>query len=408
MQSRPALTLSPGATRITVLFGGPSPEYISSLQSALGILEHKKNLIEYFDLVPCFMTKKCHWLNEEDSSEVLSSYSAGASEEELNNIIDRGERNSADPRDIVNTSSAVFPAIHGALGEDGVILGFCGVLEVPCIGCNIHTSVVCLDKATCKAVLQQAQLPVVIHQLILPRDDDDEPPATTFAANLPLPWLVKPCDGGCSIGASYVDSVSDLPPALAKCRERYPESAILIEQYVDDKLELDVAVMLEKFGSNKLLVTPCGLRQDFDHTTNSSASVSSESTLPSRRSPPENQQQGNVPSWAVPAPGIPEDKVQEMQNMAKAAFRAVRATHFLRVDFFYRKSTGEIWINEINTMPSLTRGCMFFKLWEAAGISTPKLIKRWVGWALAQEVAGKGVTEAIQRVPAEQRGISVE
>ena len=298
--------------------------------------------------------------------------------------------------------------MHGALGEDGVVLGLCQALQIPHVGCDILSSVTCLDKATCKAVLKQAGLPVTPHHLVLPSNDDDLPDITQIATTLPLPWLVKPSDGGCSIGASLVQCSSDLSSAITKCREHYSTSPILIEQFIQDVLEVDVAVMLDHKSANTehgLVVTPCGLRQNFDFSTSSSASpddaldrssgrppgMSDASSTedfrpPARgRGPQENQNQGNVPSWAVPAPGIPEAAVETMQNLAKNAFRAVRGTAFLRVDFFYSKATGEVWINEINTMPSLARGCMMFKLWEKAGISAHELIGRWIEMALTRQ-----------------------
>jgi D-alanine-D-alanine ligase len=89
-----------------------------------------------------------------------------------------------------------------------------------------------------------------------------------------------------------------------------------------------------------------------------------------------------VPSWAVPAPDVPEDVIMKMQAIAKRVFRVVRATGFLRVDFFYVASTREVLINEINTMPSLARGSMWFKLWAEAGIAPEEWVRRVVQRAL--------------------------
>ena len=73
-----------------------------------------------------------------------------------------------------------------------------------------------------------------------------------------------------------------------------------------------------------------------------------------------------------------------MQELAKRVFRVVRATAFLRVDFFYVPVTGEIVINEINTMPNLARGCMWFKLWAEADIAPEEWVRRVVEATLRQ------------------------
>ena len=362
---------------VTVLAGGPSPEYIASIESAIGILSHHDSLRAHFQLVPCIITRSGLWLNESTSERALSAYQSGGPNalQRMEDIALSGT--SIPPWLVVSSSSAVFPAMHGALGEDGVILGLCRALDTPFVGCDILTSVICLDKAICNSVLKTANLPQTPHVAILP---SDSPHPSLESNTIPLPWIIKPADGGCSIGVSLINLSSELPTALARARKSYPNSTILVEAAVQDAMEVDVAVMEEPSASgdgNKLIASPCGLRQNFNFNTASSASTSTASP-----SPQENQNQGDVPSWAVPAPGVPEDVVVKMQALAKRVFRVVRATGFLRVDFFYVASTGEVLVNEINTMPSMARGSMWFKLWAEAGIEAEEWVRRVVEGAL--------------------------
>ena len=62
--------------------------------------------------------------------------------------------------------------------------------------------------------------------------------------------------------------------------------------------------------------------------------------------------------------------------MALDAFRAVDGEGLARVDFLLDDVSGEIYLNEINTMPGFTRISMYPKLWEASGISYPELVDR--------------------------------
>jgi len=195
----------------------------------------------------------------------------------------------------------------------------------------------------------------------------------------PLPWVVKPADGGCSIGVSFVKSSCDFSAAIDKTRGYYPDSNILVEPLVERMLEIDVAVMEEisSTGERRLIVSPPGLRQNFHLHLASSASsgVTASSSEGDKNS-------GGELSWLVPAPDLPENVVKTMEASAKRAFRAVQASGFLRVDFFYVASTGKILVNEINTIPNMSYDSMWFKLWAAAGIEPKDWVIRVVDSAM--------------------------
>ena len=82
----------------------------------------------------------------------------------------------------------------------------------------------------------------------------------------------------------------------------------------------------------------------------------------------------------VPA-DLPDDVVTEVQRMAVAAFRAIDGSGMARVDFFLRQS-GELLVNEINTIPGFTSVSMFPRMWEASGLSYRELVDRLVELAL--------------------------
>ena len=253
-------TTSMQVPTVTVLAGGPSPEYIGSIESALGILSHRDSLKAHFQLVPCLITRSGLWLNESTSELGLSAYRSGGPNalQLLEDIASSGT--TIPPWLVVSSSSAIFPAIHGALGEDGVILGLCRAVGIPFVGCDILTSVICLEKAVCNSVLETANLPQTPHLAILPSDTT----CPSLENIIPLPWIIKPSDGGCSIGVSLINSSSDLPTALGKARQSYPNSTILVEAAVQDAMEVDVAVMEDPSatGDDNLIVSPCGLRQN--------------------------------------------------------------------------------------------------------------------------------------------------
>ena len=79
----------------------------------------------------------------------------------------------------------------------------------------------------------------------------------------------------------------------------------------------------------------------------------------------------------IPAP-LPVPVTEEVRRLGVAAFRAVDAAGYARVDFFLEKETGRLLVNEINTIPGFTAISMFPKLWQAQGIGFPALLDRLV------------------------------
>jgi D-alanine-D-alanine ligase len=366
--------------RVLMVAGGPSPEHVASIESALGVLEHSETLKGTLWLIPCVITKDGQWLDSKSSGRALEEYQKEGFEGY--EAKSRGCGGSLRPWQILQEVDIVFPVMHGAYGEDGVLLGLCEAMKKPFVGCDILSSVVCLDKVTCNSVLKQAGLPQTPLIIVLPGESTSTGGEAERKA-LALPWIVKPSQGGCSVGVELVHSSEHVSAAIGSARKEYPNSAVLIETAVLGRMEIDVAVMQDPDGS--LLVSPGGLRENFDHKSFSSASGGT-------REPPmgPRHNQGDVPAWVVPAPGVPGSAIEEMQSIAKKVFRLVRATAFLRVDFFYKPAEVEgledlILINEINTIPSLARGCMFYKLLGALGITPSEFIKRAVDLAMKRK-----------------------
>ena len=84
----------------------------------------------------------------------------------------------------------------------------------------------------------------------------------------------------------------------------------------------------------------------------------------------------------IPAP-IPQETADKVRQQALQAFQALDLCGLARVDFFLEKESGEIYINEANTMPGFTEVSMYAKLWAASGLAYSELLDRLV--ELAQE-----------------------
>jgi D-alanine-D-alanine ligase len=93
----------------------------------------------------------------------------------------------------------------------------------------------------------------------------------------------------------------------------------------------------------------------------------------------------------IPAP-LDEKTIERTQQLAIAAFKAIDAAGMGRVDFLLDKDSGELYLNEINTIPGFTQISMYPKLWEASGLPYSELIDRLIELALERQ-ADKDKTE---------------
>ena len=351
---------TPPVPRVTIVTGGPTLEYKSSLDSALGILDFRASLHGEFQLEPCFITSSGQWLDTATSNKVLDRYRAGEEAEttqaEIVEIIEGGR--SVQAWEVLANTEVVFPTICGAFGEDGLISGLCQALRKAYVGASVWTSVVQYDKVTCNAVLKGAGIIQTSQFVILPGDKLD---LNAIEERVPLPWVVKPSDGGCSVGISVVRAASELPAAWCESRRYYPRSPTLVESMVEGALEIDVVVMKDLAG--EVVATPCGM-------------FVSPSPGDAESSP------DPAPIMQIPPSGLSLEDGEEMQRLAIRVYRVLRGSGWLKVDFFYNRETSEILVSEVNAVPNMSRGSMLWQLWDAAGVAPADLVRRVIKQAM--------------------------
>jgi D-alanine-D-alanine ligase len=169
---------------------------------------------------------------------------------------------------------------------------------------------------------------------------------------------VKPANLGSSVGISKAKDHAGLVEAidLAGSFDR----KIVIEAAVPDAREIECAVL----GND-----------------DPQASVAGE-VIPSREFYDYEAKYIDEGSKVVIPADLPPDIVEEVQKLSVAAFRAIDGAGMARVDFLLSRATGEIFVNEVNTIPGFTTISMFAKLWAASGVEYPALLDRLVALAL--------------------------
>lgn len=246
----------------------------------------------------------------------------------------------------------VLPILHGPHGEDGTIQGFFDTLEIPYAGGGVLDSALCMDKHFMKIALQAAGIRVAPWVTVRSRQwETDADGVRAAAAELGLPLFVKPARAGSSVGVSKVESPAELDAALQIAFAE--DDKVLIETGVSGR-EIEVAVLE---GAD-------GVR----------ASLPGEIVLTSRGFYDfEGKYLGGDGVDVVCPADLTDAEIAAVQRVGISAFEAVDGRGLARVDMFLTAS-GELVVNELNTMPGFTPISMFPKCWVASGLSYGELI----------------------------------
>ena len=311
--------------RVGVIRGGRSGEHEVSLRSAESILNAMDR--EKYDVVPITISHEGRW--------------------EPFTI-------SADPS-TTHAVDVVFPIVHGTYGEDGTIQGLFELANLPYVGAGVLGSAIGMDKDVMKRLLRAASLPIVEYWSVRKSELD------TFLQaqlnSLPYPVFVKPANLGSSVGITKTHAPEELPGALQTAAEY--DQKIVVERGVDAR-EIEVSVL----GNDDPIASVPGeiipSREFYDYDAKY---VDDNSRL------------------LVPAP-LSDAAVQEAQQLAVAAFKALECSGMARVDLFLERPNGKFYVNEINTLPGFTSISMYPKLWDASGIPYPQLIDRLITLAI--------------------------
>jgi len=255
---------------------------------------------------------------------------------------------------------AVFPVLHGPYGEDGTIQGLLELANVPYVGAGVLASAVGMDKAVAKMLFAVHGLPVSDYLAFTRHEWDTERNGwhDRLLDRLGLPLFVKPANLGSSVGISKVKAAGDLDDAILHALEF--DRKVIVEAAVPDAREIECAIL---GNDDPDASVPGEVRPGREFYDYEAKYLDSGSTL------------------VIPAPLTPTH-TDEVRRLAVAAFRAIDGAGLARVDFLQNSRTGDLYLNEINTMPGFTTISMYAKLWEASGLTYPALLDRLIALAL--------------------------
>ena len=251
---------------------------------------------------------------------------------------------------------AVFPVLHGQLGEDGAVQGLLELSGIPYVGSDVQSSAICMDKSLAYAVVTGVGITVPKHKVVWPGDEID-------ASAIDYPVFVKPARSGSSFGVSKVTEPEDLPAGLETARQYDPK--VLIEEAINGK-EIGCSIL----GSGKDLIVG-----ELDHVavTHGFFRIHQEAS-------PETGSDNST--FIVPA-DIPDESRDLVQRTAMTIYRALGCSGLARVDTFLLPD-GSVVLNEVNTIPGLTSYSRYPRMMAAGGIPFNEVIDRLLNLTLSQ------------------------
>ena len=360
---------------IGVFFGGRSVEHEVSIISALQAVRAFDRT--KYDITPVYISREGRFYIGEavgkieeysnipalirKSTEVLPAAGGGRLK-----LLRQPAKRFGNP--VMAYIDVAFPVVHGTNVEDGALQGYFRTLGVPFAGCDVFASAAGMDKFAMKALFRERGLPVLPCLRFTGRELGDAPGAADkVISELGLPVVVKPVNLGSSVGIRLAHSREELLDALDYASSF--ASAVLAEKAVQNLREIN-----------------CSVLGDFDGVSASECEepvacddiLSYEDKYVSGGKGAKGGSKGMQSlKRLLPAP-ISQELKKTVQHYACEAFLALDCSGVARIDFLMDGKTGEVWVNEINTIP----GSLSFYLWEAAGKQYCELLDELVALAL--------------------------
>lgn len=255
----------------------------------------------------------------------------------------------------------MLPILHGTYGEDGTMQGLLELAQIPYAGSGVLGSALGMDKEVSRRLLNAAGIQTVPtlslrkHEYAKNASEAEQKILKQFA----FPFFVKPANAGSSVGVHKVKAREQLQPAL---KDAFAfDTKVLIEKGIAAR-ELECAVL----GNDEPRASIVG------------------EVIPTHEfySYEAKYLDANGCELQAPAKDLPPATAEKIRTTAIQAFQLLECRGLARVDFFLDKQTGELYLNEINTIPGFTKVSMYPRMWEATGLSYSALLDELIHLAL--------------------------
>jgi len=346
---------------VTVLFGGPSPEHdvsiLTGLQAARALTTAGRSVTGIY------------WAKTGEFGQVRSDLEAAA-------FLEGGDAIAAAPLRLVAgegfvasgrlgrpgkaiDTGVVVVCCHGGPGEDGSLQAMLDLSGISYAGPSGAGAALGMDKLAFGSVVESAGLPTLPRAVVDPSRGDAKP-------EFDPPYIVKPRFGGSSIG---IEVVADWDAAVALASASvHLRSGAIVEPWRGDAVDVQVSIRSWPRPALSPIEKPVraaggkgGILGYADKYVGGEGMASAPRELPAQ---------------------LPADIERRVIECGEALAPLVGLRGVSRVDFLWDESAGELWVNEINTIP----GSLSKYLWEAAdpSVTFPQLLNDLIVEATAR------------------------
>lgn len=336
---------------LLLLYGGKSGEHEISLISAASVLANLDN--DKYNITPVGIDKEgCFFQN--DYQELLAFNKAlpvvTKNSKPLANLLLNGQ--------LAIETDVIFPVVHGPLYEDGALQGLLELANIAYVGCPVLASAIGMDKDIARRLACQNGIKAAKYRLLDANTTAEEKDDFCKSVSQELGWplFVKPCSMGSSVGIHKVKNMAELKNAVSDAL-RYDE-AILVEEFIKGR-EIELAVLENRQSITAPKVSTAGeicVKHPDGFYSYTAKYLESEQT-----------------ELHIPAK-IDAATLKKLQEVASQIFINLKCRGLARIDFFLNEETGNIYFNEINSLPGFTSISMYPKLWQAVGLGYSELL----------------------------------
>lgn len=363
-------------TNIGVFFGGRSTEHEISVISASQAM-HAINRDRY-DVTPIYITKQGRWYTGDALFDVANYRDLPALLKQCTEVYMRptfgdyhlygAKKPMFGGNPVIAHLDVVIPVLHGSNGEDGIFEGVLDTIGIPYAGCNVLSSANGMDKITMKMILGACGVPVVPYVWFTDKQWFGQRDALIeeIEKKIGYPVIVKPANLGSSVG---IGRAADRTQLIAKVDEAEKYSTrLIVEHMVDNLKEINCSVLGD---CDDYATSVC------EEPIKSGEILSYQDKYMGGTKGAQGMQASQK---RIPA-DLPVEVSDRIRYLAGETFRVLSCHGVSRVDVIMDEDNGEIYVNEINTIP----GSLSFYLWEATGIPFDKLMDRLVALAIKRK-----------------------
>lgn len=383
--------------KVGVLFGGKSVEHeisvISAIQ-AMGYLDRNK-----YDVIPIYITKNNEFYVGENVGKIESYTDINSLIKASQRIIMVWDENKVKlikyPQKVLSKGyvdyiDVAFPVVHGTNVEDGTLQGYLKMMNIPYVGCDVLSSAVGMDKYVMKTVLKDNGIPVLDCKCYTANeyDGNEDTLIEEIESAIGYPVIVKPVNLGSSIGISKAENRTELYDSLETAFQY--ATKVLVETAVQNLKEINCSVLgdyedaeasecEEPVSSDKILTFA-------EKYIGDGSAKGAKGTKGGVKSSGGSKGMATL-KRKIPAE-ITDEQRETIRTLAVKAFKCLGCGGVSRIDFMMDTATGNIWLNEINTIP----GSLSFYLWEPIGVKYSELLDRMISLALKRERENENIT----------------